>query len=109
MSDTVHLKGDGCMYVGKQHHQWIQNKFLHWKISTLSPSCKRNVHKLSQTSCVHQCIHCHPFLCRRALRLLMDPSAYQSPSIQPEFSGYVNACDSLFGPFALRLKIFKHY
>ena len=28
---------------------------------------------------MYQCIYCPPFLPRRVLRLLMDPSAYQSP------------------------------
>ena len=29
-----------------------------------------------------------PLICRRVTRLLMDPSSYQSPSIQPDFTGY---------------------
>ena len=60
---------------------WIQNYFLHWKISTFSPSCEENIYKLSQTSCLHRCIHCHypQFLLRGVLGLLMEPSAYQSP------------------------------
>ena len=33
----------------------------------------------------HVCISA----CRKVIRLLMDPSAYQSPSIQPEFTGYM--------------------
>ena len=43
---------------------------------------------LSQTPCVHHCIHCLLFLRRMVRRLLMDSSAYQSPSIQPQISGY---------------------
>ena len=65
-------------WVGKQHSMDLQ-LCLHWKISTLSPPCVGNVHISSQTPCVHQCIHCPPFLHRRVLRLLMGPSAYQSP------------------------------
>ena len=54
---------------------------LHWKISTLtlSISSDGNALKLSKTACMHVCTHCLPFLRRRVLRLIMDPSEYQSP------------------------------
>ena len=49
--------------------KWI---FSHVKIN----SYVGNVHILSQTPCVHQCIHSLPFLHRRVLRLLMAPSVH---------------------------------
>ena len=69
MLETVRLKGDWCMYPGKQHRQYIQNCFLHWKISTLSVSYDENVLKLSQTACMHVCTHCLPLIRIRVLRL----------------------------------------
>ena len=44
MSEPFRLNGDVFIDVGKQHRQWIQNYFLHWKISTLSLSSGGNVH-----------------------------------------------------------------
>ena len=52
--------------------------YLHWKVCTSSISCDGNVRQLSQTACMHACTHCLPFIRRRVLRLIMDPSKYQS-------------------------------
>ena len=77
---------------------------LFWKflcnLDTISPHHAPLCHSLTRKDmikpegnpiynfvCIHQCIHCPPFIHTRVLRLLMDVSAYQCPFIQPEFSG----------------------
>ena len=75
MLENVRLK-DGCMYSGNTANRFRINFFI--GNIHLSPSCEGNVQKLSRTVCMHACTHCLPFLRRRVLRLIMDPSKYQS-------------------------------
>ena len=76
----------------------------------LSPSCVGNVHIFSQTLCLHHCIHCPPFLCKRVLRLLMDLSAYQS-QLYSLNSQAMNICDikiiksEIFGKLMIIYKV----
>ena len=77
MLENFRLRLYGWMQVEKTTPHDINELFCSSKMSTSSMSCERNLQKLRQTTCLHQCIHCPLFIRSNVLRLLMDISLYR--------------------------------